>query len=47
MPKSSTYRETCTFGVKNETKKVQCKLTRDGKLMMVTNGGGEMLVGLP
>ena len=33
--------------VKNQTKKFQCKLTGDGKLMMVTNGGGEMLVGLP
>ena len=32
--------ESCTFRVKNETKKFQCKLTRDGKLMMVTKGGG-------
>ena len=39
--------ETCTFRVKNETKKFQCKLTGDGKLMMVTNGGEELLVGLP
>ena len=41
--------ESCTFRVKNETKKFQCKLTADGKLMMVTNGGGGggVLVGLP
>ena len=32
--------ESCTFRVKNETKKLQCKLTGDGKLMMVTNRGG-------
>ena len=32
--------ESCTFRVKNETKKFQCKLTGDGKVMMVTNGGG-------
>ena len=41
MPKSSAYKKVhCTFRVKNQTKKFQCKLTRDGKLMMVTNGGG-------
>ena len=41
-------RESCTFCVKNETKKFQRKLTTDGKLMMVTNGGGGgMLVGFP
>ena len=34
--------ESCTFRVKNETKKFQCKLTGDGKLMMVTNGGGSV-----
>ena len=40
--------ESCTFRVKNETKKFECKLTGDGKLMMVTNeGGGGVLVGLP
>ena len=39
--------ESCTFRVKDETKKFQCKLTGDGKLMMVTNGGGGLLVGLP
>ena len=39
--------ESFTFRVKNETKKFSCKLTGDGKLMMVTNGGGEVLVGLP
>ena len=40
--------ESCTFRVKNETKKFQCKLTGDPKLMMVTNGGGGgVLVGLP
>ena len=39
--------EICTFCVKNQTKKFRCKLTGVGKLMMVTNGGGEMLVGLP
>ena len=38
--------DTCTFQVKNETKKFQCKLTGVGKLMMVTNGGGGVLVGL-
>ena len=32
--------ENCTFRVKNQTKKFQCKLTGDGKLMMVTNGVG-------
>ena len=32
--------ESCTFLVKNETKELQCKLTGDGKLMMVTNGRG-------
>ena len=32
--------ESCTFRVKNNTKKFQCKVTGDGKLMMVTNGGG-------
>ena len=32
--------ESCTFRVKDDTKKFQCKLTGDGKLMMVTNGGG-------
>ena len=37
--------ESCTFRVK--TKKFQCKLNGDGKLMMVTNGGGGVLVGLP
>ena len=31
--------ESCTFRVKNQTQKFQCKLTMDGKLMMVTNGG--------
>ena len=31
--------ETRTFRVKNETKKFQCKVPGDGKLMMVTNGG--------
>ena len=31
----------CTlYRVKNETEKFQCKLTEDGKLMMVTNGDG-------
>ena len=40
--------ESRTFRVKNETKKFQRKLTGDGKLMMVTSGGGgESLVGLP
>ena len=39
--------ESCTFRVKIETKKFQCKLTGDEKLMMVTNGGGEVLLGLP
>ena len=39
--------ESCTFRVKNETKKFQCKVTGDGKVMMVTNGGQEVLVGLP
>ena len=40
--------ESCTFRVKNETKKFQCRLTGDGTVMMVMNGGGEgMLVGLP
>ena len=37
--------ESCTFRVKNETKKFQCKLTGDGKLIMVTNGGGGGSVG--
>ena len=32
--------ESCTFRVKNETKRFQCKLTGDGQLMMVTNGEG-------
>ena len=32
--------ESCTFRVKNETKKFQCNMTGEGKLMMVTNGGG-------
>ena len=32
--------ESCTLHVKNLTKKFQCKLTRDGKLMMVMNVGG-------
>ena len=32
--------ERCTFRVTNETKKFQCKLTGESKLMMVTNGGG-------
>ena len=39
--------ESGTFRVKNETKKFQCKLTGDGKLMMVMNRGGGVLVGLP
>ena len=39
--------ENCTFRVKNETKKFQCKLTGDGKLMMVTNGGGGGWWGCP
>ena len=40
--------ECCTFRVENETKKFQCELTGDVKLMMVTNGGGGgVLVGLP
>ena len=33
--------ESCAFRVKTETKKFQCKLPGDGKLMMVTKGGGE------
>ena len=37
--------ESFTFRVKNETKKLQCKLAGDGKLMMVTNGGGGGSVG--
>ena len=32
--------ESCTFHVRKETKKFQCKLTGDGKLMMATNRGG-------
>ena len=39
--------ESCTFRVKNQTKKFQCKLTRDGKLMMVTNRGGKRWWGSP
>ena len=39
--------ESCTFRVKNETKKFRCKVSGDGKLMMVTNGLGGVLVGLP
>ena len=39
--------ESCTFRVKNDTKKFQCKLTRDGKLIMVTNGGGGCWWGCP
>ena len=39
--------ESCTFRVKNETKKFQCKLIGDVKLMLVTNGGEGVLVGLP
>ena len=39
MSKSSTYRKV-VFHVKKEAKKVQFKLTGDGKLMMVTNRGG-------
>ena len=39
--------ESCTFRVNNENKKFQCKLTGDGKLMMVTNGGGGGSVGGP
>ena len=31
--------ENCAFRVNNEWRKFQCKLTRDGKLIMVTNGG--------
>ena len=40
-------KESCTFRVKNETKKFQCKLTGDGKLMMVPNGGGGGVDGAP
>ena len=39
--------ESCTFRVKNQTKKFQCKVTGDGKLMMVTNGGGKCWCGCP
>ena len=39
--------ESCTFRVKTETKKFQCKLTGDGKLMMVTNRGGKCWWGCP
>ena len=47
-PQIIHLQESCTCRVKNETKKCQCKLTGDGKLMMVTNGGGGgVLVGLP
>ena len=39
--------ESCTFRVKNETKKFQFKLIGDGKLMMVTNRGGKCWGGCP
>ena len=39
--------ESCTLRVKNQTKKFQCKLTGDGKLMMLTNGGGKCWWGCP
>ena len=39
--------ESCTFCVKNETKNFQCKLTGDGKLMMVPTGGGGVWWGCP
>ena len=39
--------ESCTFRVKNESKKFQRKLTGAGKLTTVTKGGGGVLVGLP
>ena len=32
--------EDCILGVKDETKKFKLKLTGDGKLMIVPNGGG-------
>ena len=37
----------CTFHVKKRTKKFECKLTGDVKLMMVTNGGGKCWWGCP
>ena len=33
--------ESCIFSLKNQTKKFQCKLTGDWKIIMVTNGGGK------
>ena len=37
--------ESCTFCVNNQSKKFQCKLTGDGKLMIGDKRWGEMLVG--
>ena len=39
--------KSCTFLVRNETKKFQCNLTGDGKLIMVTNGAGKCWWGCP
>ena len=38
--------ERCTFRVNHKSKKFPCKLTGDGKLVMVTNRWGEVLLGL-
>ena len=46
-PQIIHLQESCSCRVQNETKKCHCKLTRDGKPMIVTNGGGGVLVGLP
>ena len=47
MPKSSIYRKVVHSVSKTKNKRFQCKLTGDGKLMMVTKGGGECWWGSP
>ena len=43
----SHMQQGCTFRVQNQTKKFQCQLPANGKLMMVTNGGGHCWWGCP